>query len=107
MHLLFCDNFLNLREPDEVYAAEFAAARRCGFECGLISFESLTGGDYDFAKRAGGPADGRRALGWYRGWMLRGEQYRRLFAVMAERGIDLVVTPEAYGRRIICRRRCR
>ncbi len=90
-----------------MYAAEFAAARRCGFECGLISFESLTGGDYDFAKRAGGPADGRRALGWYRGWMLRGEQYRRLFAVMAERGIDLVVTPEAYGRRIICRRRCR
>ena len=39
MHLLFCDNFLNPREPDEVYAAEFAAAREGGFSCGLVSFE--------------------------------------------------------------------
>ena len=96
MHLLFCDNFLNPREPDEVYAAEFAAARACGFSCGLISFESLTDGEGGFARR-GGPGEGQRVLGWYRGWMLRGEQYRRLFAVMAERGIDLVVTPEAYA----------
>jgi hypothetical protein len=39
MHLLFCNNFLNPREPDVVYAAEFAAARECGFSCGLVSFE--------------------------------------------------------------------
>ena len=97
MHLLFCDNFLNPREPDEVYAAEFAAARQYGFSPGLISFEALTGGEGDFANRAGGPGDGEGVKGWYRGWMLRGEQYARLFEVMGERGIDLVVTPEAYG----------
>jgi len=96
MHLLFCDNFLNPREPDEVYAAEYAAARACGFSCGLVSFEGLAGGE-DFGKRAGGPVEGERVAGWYRGWMLRGEQYARLFAAMAERGIDLVVTPEAYA----------
>ena len=96
MHLLFCDNFLNPREPDEVYAAEFAAAREAGFTCGLVSFEGLTRGG-DFARRAGGPGGGERVVGWYRGWMLRGEQYARLIAVMAERGIDLAVTPEAYA----------
>ena len=31
MHLLFCDNPLNPREPDEVYAPEYAAAQACGF----------------------------------------------------------------------------
>ena len=38
LHLLFCDNFLHPRDPDEVYAAEFAAALDCGFSCGLVSF---------------------------------------------------------------------
>lgn len=96
MHLLFCDDFFNAREPDEMYAAEFAAAREAGFSCGLVSFERLTGGE-EFARWAGGPGAGERVAGWYRGWMLRGEQYARLFAAMAEQGIDLVVTPEAYA----------
>jgi hypothetical protein len=96
MHLLFCNNFLNPREPDVVYAAEYAAAQASGFSCGLVSFEGLTG-DGEFARRAGGPGGDQRVAGWYRGWMLRGEQYARLFAAMAERGIDLVVTPEAYA----------
>ena len=97
MHILLCDNFLNPREPDEVYAPEYAAARACALSCGLVSFEALTGGDADFARRAGNAPEGARVTGWYRGWMLRGEQYARLFAAMAERGIDLVVTPEAYA----------
>jgi hypothetical protein len=66
MHLVFCDNFLNPREPDEVHAAEYAAARVAGFSCGLVSFERLTGGEA-FARRAGGPGEGERVAGWYRG----------------------------------------
>lgn len=97
MHFLFCDDPLNPREPDEVYSAEYAAARAAGFSCGLVSFEGLVSGDAGFARRAGGPDGSGRVAGWYRGWMLRGEQYARLFAGMAERGIDLVVTPEAYA----------
>ena len=60
MHLIFCDNFLNPREPDEVYAVEFAAAPAAGFSCGLVSFEGLTGGegcDLAFTQTvAGGPS---------------------------------------------------
>ena len=97
MHILFCNDPLNPREPDEVYASEHAAARAAGFPCGLVSFEGLVNGEAAFERRAGGPDDGERVAGWYRGWMLRGEQYARLFAAMAERGIDLVVTPEAYA----------
>jgi ATP-grasp domain, R2K clade family 3 len=97
MLLLFCDDPLNPRESDADYAAEFDAARRCGFPCGLLSFESLTRGEAEFARWAGRPREGERVAGWYRGWMLRGEQYARLFAAMGERGIDLVVTPDAYA----------
>src|SRR5688500_14102480 len=97
MLLLFCDNPLNRREPDDVYAPEFEAAWRCGFDCRLISFEALTRGEDEFALRHGAMLDGKRAEAWYRGWMLRGEQYRRLFEGMADRGIDLLVSPEAYA----------
>ncbi len=96
MRLIFCSDPLSPREPDAAYEAEAKAAERLGIRCDLVSFEALV---------QEGPSDravcrvARAALeevGVYRGWMLRPEQYARMYQALAQRGVRLVNSPEAY-----------
>lgn len=86
MNILFCNHPLAPKEVDPDYLEEWEAAGRHGFERGLVSFEDLTGGEP--LRRL--PPQG---LCLYRGWMLRPEQYDRLYQALDGR---MVHTPEQY-----------
>lgn len=96
MLLLFCSDPLDLRQPDEAFASEAQAARACGWEVGLIHFETLVIGQplSQVLRRVPCPESPQVAV--YRGWMLRPEHYERLYEGLEDRGIRLVNTPEAY-----------
>ncbi|WP_019928208.1 ATP-grasp domain-containing protein [Nocardia sp. BMG111209] len=95
MILLVPADVLHPRRPDEHFAAEAEAARAAGLEVALIDHDAAAGpGGAEQAVRAvrtGGPA-------WYRGWMLRSEQYAALDAALRRRGVTLRTGPEQYRR---------
>ncbi|MFP2924402.1 hypothetical protein ACLESO_04130 [Pyxidicoccus sp. 3LG] len=78
MRILFPAEPLSSRNVDDAFAAEAEAARACGWERGLVSYEALTqGGPFaDFL--VGVPRGDVPETAVYRGWMLRPEQYATL-----------------------------
>ncbi len=94
--LLFPADPLTHKGPDDVYAQEWAAAQAAGFACALLNVEALVDAqDTAEALRRVAPADAPE-LAIYRGWMLRPEQYQRLYAALATRNLNLINTPAAY-----------
>ena len=73
-----------------------AAAEALNIRLGLVQFEALLAGEDEAAVCRVPPADGDD-LAVYRGWMLRPEQYDRLYAALAGRGVRLVNDPAAYA----------
>lgn len=96
MLLLFCSDPLAPHQPDEAFAAEAEAARACGWEVGLIYFEALVTGQPLSQVLRRVPRVESPQVAVYRGWMLRPEQYERLYDGLADRGITLVNSPDAY-----------
>jgi hypothetical protein len=102
MRVIFCCDPLNRKVVDPAYAEEFAAASAAGLATALVSYEALVDeGDAEPAVRrvapgGGAGAVGARALGVYRGWMLRPEVYARLYDALMWQGIALINTPEEY-----------
>lgn len=94
--LLTCADPLEPRTVEPAFRAEAEAARAAGFALALLDHDELDRRvDPGAALRrarldGGGPAV-------YRGWMLRGDAYARLFEALAERGVDLLTTPAAYA----------
>jgi hypothetical protein len=96
MLVLFCADALRPRRPDDVYAAEAAAAEAVGFEHALIDFEVLVhDGDTQRAVRRVALREGE-TLVIYRRWMLRPEHYARLYEALLARGVRLLNDPAAY-----------
>ena len=93
MLILFCADPLTPRRPDSAFETEVAAGRELGIQRSVVDFEALlAGGDPCRAV----PMQEPGTLGIYRGWMLRPEQYTRLYEGLQERGITLVNDPTAY-----------
>src|SRR5205823_11376197 len=89
MHLLYPNNPLRPRQPDEQVAAELDAVRAAGFEVSLFSMESFQGGEF----RPGVPS----ATGvLYRGWMLSASEYRSLVSFLVQAGARPVISVEDY-----------
>lgn len=96
MLLIYCADPLHLRQPDSAYTEEVAAAEAIGLAYGLISYEALVDeGNAEVAVRRI-PEQSPPVTAVYRGWMLRPEQYARLYDALAARGVLLINDPAAY-----------
>jgi len=96
MLLIYCSDPLRPREPDSAYQEEVAAAEAIGLAYALVSYEALVDdGDADAAVRRV-PEQSPPVTGLYRGWMLRPEQYTRLYEALAARGVLLINDPADY-----------
>lgn len=91
VNFLFCNHPLYQRKVDEDYQEEYQAAG-ISHACALFSYEDLEAGKLSLY---GEKIEG---LTIYRGWMMRPEMYRRLYAGLEKRGIVLINTPEEYER---------
>jgi hypothetical protein len=93
IRLLYPANPLRPREPDELYAEEYAAAVGSDFSVSLFSYEDFVAGS--FSARPAIPAD-ETIL--YRGWMLTPAQYFQLHGEVAGFGSGMLTTPAQYER---------
>ena len=93
--LIFCSDPLNPRSAEPAFAAEVVAAQAAGFTVSLLDHDALDHGiDADAAlRKTRFDAEGGAV---YRGWMLTSPAYASLFAALADRGVTLLTTPEAY-----------
>lgn len=81
------------RRPDEMFAAEAAAA---GIPVALVDHDALTqSGD---ARQAAARVPEEHSDAVYRGWMVRAGQYEALAGALAARGVALRTSPEQYRR---------
>jgi hypothetical protein len=85
------------RQPDPVYVPEAEAASKLGIVHHLIDFEALV--DEHDAVRAVRliPEQSAPLTAIHRGWMLRAEQHADLYAALADRGVTLINSPDAYA----------
>jgi hypothetical protein len=96
VQVIYCEDPLKANQPDEAFSAEFNAAALAGLHSGLISYEILVN-DRDPVQAVCRIQNCRpEELGVYRGWMLRPEEYARLYVTLIDRGIRLINTPEQY-----------
>ncbi|HEX5548414.1 MAG TPA: ATP-grasp domain-containing protein [Ktedonobacterales bacterium] len=96
MLLIYCADPLHPRQPDSAYAEEIATAEAVGLAYGLISYEALVDDNDTEAAVRRIPEQSPQAAAVYRGWMLRPEQYARLYNALAARGVLLINDPAAY-----------
>jgi hypothetical protein len=86
---------LDPRAPDQHFAREADAARRVGLTVMVIDHGAVVAGEDRLAVRRVAASEGVRP-GWYRGWMLRADEYARLAAALEARGVRLLTDPSAY-----------
>lgn len=96
MKILFCSDPLYPNRPDMSYEDEAQAVLAAGLEYDLFSFEKLTREDDAVSALRRVKSSEPPELAIYRGWMLRPQAYRHLFAALQERGVHLINTPHAY-----------
>jgi len=95
MRIIFCSDYWNPQSPDEAYRNEAEIAHKLGLHSLLISFEALEQGNITRAIRRITATSNEGSV-VYRGWMIKQSQYERLYAALAEKGLKLINTPEAY-----------
>jgi hypothetical protein len=91
MRLLYPTSPLEPREPDELYAEEYAAAVGSGFSVSLFSYEEFTAGTFRARPTI---SDGDTIL--YRGWMVTPAQYGQLCGHVSRFGAGMLTSPERY-----------
>ena len=91
MRILYPSDPSNAKAPDDLFAAEYEAARACGLPLSLFSFEEFETGT--FRARPVFEA-GEQVL--YRGWMLAAERYPALANAIRTQGGRSFTTPEQY-----------
>ena len=91
MRLLYPTSPLRPREPDELYAEEYAAAVGSGFSVSLFSYEEFMAGTF----RAR-PAISNGDTVLYRGWMVTPAQYEQLCVQVSRFAARMLTSPEQY-----------
>jgi hypothetical protein len=105
MLILFPSHPLNRKEVDPQFEPELEAAKAAGFDCRLICTQSIDTGDYKAAVRflpeetltspwTGAKGPGAKSL--LRGWMMREEEYGKLYRALQNRGYTLINTQQHY-----------
>ncbi|QNR22719.1 ATP-grasp domain-containing protein [Croceimicrobium hydrocarbonivorans] len=95
MKIIFCNSFLDPKQVDPDFEAEWSAAQEAGFECLLISFEDLQEGNLLKALKRIMPAS-NEAIALYRGWMLKPFEYQDLYEGLLDKNIRLLNSPQQY-----------
>ena len=96
MRVIFCEDPLRARRVDEVYQPEADAVAACGLNHSVVNYESLVNANDPAQAVKRVTSEEQPALGIYRGWMLRPNEYENLYKAMAEKGIRLINEPQAY-----------
>ncbi|MBT31487.1 MAG: hypothetical protein CMO01_17665 [Thalassobius sp.] len=93
--IVFCNDLLNPNKVDVDFESEYNAAKQAGFKPLLISHEELIANESvnSINKIVKLEHEGKAI---YRGWMLTGEQYKRLYTKLLGKNIVLINSPEAY-----------
>ncbi len=91
MHLLYPNNPLRPRQPDEQIAAELDAVRAAGFEVSLFSMEGFQAGEF----RPVPPLPSTTGV-LYRGWMLSASEYGSMVSFLVQAGARPVISAEDY-----------
>lgn len=94
--IVFCEDPLDPRRPDAAYEAEVAACKALGFTYVVVSYEALVNEKRPEKAVKHVLEQKTGQTGIYRGWMLRPEDYERLYHALNAKGISLINTPEAY-----------
>jgi hypothetical protein len=94
--LIFCSDPIDPREPDAAFSAEVDAARSSGLKFLRIDHEALDHA-HDAKKAIGRIEAEGPVMAVYRGWMLRSDDYRRLYQALANIGVVPLNTPEQYA----------
>jgi hypothetical protein len=95
MRIIYCDSVFDNKVIDSDYESEKDSAIKAGFDFSLISFEELTSGNTKKALRYTKDSE-TMELGFYRGWMLRPEQYEKLYEGLLDKNIRLINNPQEY-----------
>ena len=96
MQLVYCCDPADIRQPDDAYQPEAAAADGLHIPAALVSFEALVH-DQDAAKAVRRvPEHDTPVLALYRGWMLTPKQYGLLYDALLGRRLRLINDPAAY-----------
>lgn len=96
MKIIYCADPINIANPDPVYIDEVAAATRAGVAFELLHYESLVEDDNPARAVRDIPVHDPVQSAVYRGWMLRGEQYAKLYDALLSRGLRLINTVPQY-----------
>lgn len=95
MRVIFCDNVFDNKVIDSNYVSEEQSAIKAGFEVSLLSFEELISRNTTKALRLVKDSE-TLELGIYRGWMLKPEDYEKLYEALLKKKIRLVNNPREY-----------
>ncbi|MGF9697322.1 ATP-grasp domain-containing protein [Paenibacillus sp. MABNR03] len=96
MIIIYGSSPLDEKKVDESYEEEYECTKQLGFEVGLINLEDLMVNQRpDLAtKRLRNAPEPEDVL--YRGWMLKPQEYARLYEALALKDLYLINTPEQY-----------
>lgn len=94
MTILFPGRYMNYREVNEHMHDEYQTAEDTGlFNMILFNYDAWLNGE---KLRMTDQTDISNPV-LYRGWMLKPEEYKKLYGDLAHRGIHLLTNPEAYA----------
>lgn len=94
MTILFPGRYMNYREVNEDMYDEYQTAEDTGlFNMILFNYDAWLNGE---ELRMTDQTDISNLV-LYRGWMLKPEEYKKLYGDLAHRGIHLLTNPEAYA----------
>ena len=91
INFLFCNHPLYQNHADEDYKDEYQEAK-ANHPCSLFSYEDMENGILSLY------GESISGLTVYRGWMMKPEMYRKFYALLQEKGIILINSPEEYER---------
>src|SRR5438552_599113 len=94
--IIFCEDPLQPRKPDEAYRAEVDAADAAGLNHVLVNYKVLVHENDPARAVRRVPQQERPILGIYRGWMMRPNDYAQMESVLREKNIHLINDAEAY-----------
>ncbi len=95
MRIIYCDSVFDNKTIDSDYESEKDSAIKAGFNFSLISFEELTSGNINKALRFIKDSE-TIELGFFRGWMLRPEDYEKLYEGLLNKNIRLINNAQEY-----------
>ena len=93
MRILYPVNPLNPKEADDIYQAEFLAAKAAGIDCSLFDFDALAFGEFEPRPKI---QTDEKIL--YRGWMMTPEKYSTWESQVCKKGSIPITSTTNYHR---------